>query len=96
MTVQEHYDYLDGEFDGEVTVNSIKHGEIELDLGDGSSISNLTTTSQNVVETLKELGYTPTSEPVVMPGYRGAHNQALLMTIKVDEQPYEHGIEHVQ
>jgi len=96
MTVQEHYDYLRDVFDNGITVNRIKHGEIELDLGDENTIPSLVTASQNVTEALEELGYTVSSEPTVVPGYRGAYNQALLMKIEIDEKPYEHGIGELQ
>ena len=93
QTVQEHYDYLGEAFEDGVRVNMINpDSSIEFDMGDSATVSDLVTASSRVQNTLEDLGYTPTSELVVSAGYRGACNEALVMTVEIAENPYKNGI----
>lgn len=97
-TVQDHYDLLDGAFEDGVEVNMILASPsciIELDMGDSHPVDTLATAVDRASTTLDRIGYTLTDDPVIEPGYRGAHDQALLVQIPIAENPYEDSIDTV-
>ena len=94
-TVQEHYDLLDGEFEDGVEVNMLSVSHVELDLGDSHPVDTLATAVDRASTVLDRIGYTLTEDPVVEAGYRGAHDQALLVQIPIAENPYEDSIDTV-
>lgn len=84
MTVQEHYEKLEGELPGKTKVNAIDPRTIEVDLGDEMSMDKLDILPE-IIDTLKEKGYTVNGEPIVTTGYRGAMEEALLLRVPIEK-----------
>ena len=96
MTVQQHYDRLNGEFDNGVEVKGITTAYIELDLGNSVRFDEVESIVSSAMETLEDVGYSIDNVPKVFPGYRGACDEALLVLVEIEENLYDQGIADIE